>query len=200
MNRRLLPWLCLGLILGGIGCQPNREKETNNHSGFLENEQQFRDKLAELKMQRRLIDTRIQQTEKRKKKTLDHLRSKGVRSSADITDDPDVKYALQNLRAYKAEIAGYQENLAQYDEAIAGIRSMLEAFERKSFQDEVKLTEESFTELRTIVADLNDQLGITDDDALLRDEELAELLDEEMEADQKKSADKRDDSLDDLLK
>lgn len=155
---------------------------------ILQTEAQFRDKVAELKRDRERLLNAMQRLENRKQETLDFLRDKGVTSSADITDDKDVKYALNNLKGWKTEIEGFGTQVAKYDEAINSIVAMLDKLERERLSRDVALSEEQLIDLRKIVVDLDERLDIRDAD-ILADEELGQILDEEMEADKQEAED-----------
>ena len=149
---------------------------------LLMTEKDFRDKVTELRIQKEKVVRGIKRLELLKSDTLTQLKEKGIRSSKDVTDDPDVRYALRNLKGFKVEIDKLNADIASYDEAIKSIEVMLDELERKRIESEVHLTEEQYFELRKIVVDLNERLGLDEKD-VLEDEELSRLLDEELEKD-----------------
>ncbi len=171
--------------------QPRGEvigQKLGDENKILTTERDFRDKITELRIQREKVDRGIKRLELRKTETLKYLKDKGIRSSADVTDDTDVTYALRNLKGWKVEIEKLQEDTKNYDEAISSIEVMLDELERKRINQEVALTEEEYLEMRKIVKDLNERLGLDKND-VLAEEELGQILDEELE---KEAADSGD--------
>jgi len=163
--------------------QPRGEvigQKLGDENKILTTERDFRDKITELRIQREKVDRGIRRLELRKTETLKYLKDKGIRSSADVTDDTDVTYALRNLKGWKVEIEKLQEDTKNYDEAISSIEVMLDELERKRINQEVALTEEEYLEMRKIVKDLNERLGLDKND-VLAEEELGRILDEELE-------------------
>ena len=171
--------------------QPRSEvigQKLGDENKILTTERDFRDKITELRIQREKVDRGIKRLELRKTETLKYLKDKGIRSSADVTDDTDVTYALRNLKGWKVEIEKLQEDTKNYDEAISSIEVMLDELERKRINQEVALTEEEYLEMRKIVKDLNERLGLDKND-VLAEEELGRMLDEELEKDASGSGD-----------
>jgi len=177
--------LLVALLVAGItyfvvkgtdqGPRPNEDK-------VLTTESDFRDRIAELRMQKDKHARSIKRLEVKKKETLDFLlNEKGIKSSKDIKDDADtsIKYALRQLKGWKSEIDKLQSDLPKYDEAIDSIKAMLAEIERRRISDEVALTEEDYVALRKIVVDLNERLEIDKSDPF-EDQELAEMLDAEI--------------------
>lgn len=162
----------------------------------LKTESEFRNKVAELKRDREKLLNGIQRLELQKEKTLDYLREKGVTSSAEISGDKDVLYALNNLKGWKTEIANLQSQVANYDEAINSIVIMLDKLERERINRDVGLSDEQLSELRQIVVDLDERLGVRGSD-ILADEELGRILDEEMKAAQSDPSDQDPDGKSD---
>jgi len=178
-------WGALAITLFTVGCQPGVASRQGSDKGkTLRSEQDFRDKLAELRMQRTKIIRHIRQLEKTKSETIEFLKQKGIQSSADLSDDVNIQYALRNLQGDKAAIDKLENELKYYDEAIGSIKAMLDELSRKSIRDAVALTDEDFVELRKIVLDLNDRLKVEPEN-VIQQEELAKLLDEELKAEKK---------------
>lgn len=171
--------------------QPRNEvigQKLGDQNKILTTEQDFRDKITELRIQREKVERGIKRLELRKTETLQYLKDKGIRSSADVTDDTDVMYALRNLKGWKVEIEKLQEDTKNYDEAISSIEVMLDEIERKRINKEVALTEDEYLEMRKIVKDLNERLGLDVND-VLAEEELSRILDEELQKDAAHSED-----------
>ena len=157
--------------------------DTNNgtaKSGLLKTEPEFRDKLAELRMQRDKVNRSVKRLENLKGETIAHLKSKGISSGDDYlkSSDPDVKYAVVNLKAWVAEIDSIKGQLVHNDNAITGVETMLDKIERQRISDEATLSDEEYLELQTIIVDLGERLQVETD--FMEDEELGKLLDLEM--------------------
>ena len=172
--------LAYAFISGAFGSRGEVVSERLDGNKSLTTEQDFRDKITELRMQREKVNRGIKRLEMLKAETLQHLKDKGINSSADITDDVDVRYALRNLKGWKTEIDKLKEDVGNYDEAIKSIDVMLDEIERKRIDEDVALSEDEYIELRKIVKDLNERLGMDKQD-VLEEEELSQLLDEELE-------------------
>lgn len=179
--------LCLPLVVGGClalglsamsGCQPPAKPEAKADRP-LSSEQEFRDKLAELKMQREKSERAIARLEQRKNETVEFLKSKGVKSSADLAGDVNLKYAARELKGWSDEIEKLEKERLHYDEAISAIQAMLAELERKRINETVAMTEDEYIRLRKIVLDLNDRLEVDKQD-VVADDELDSLLKEEL--------------------
>jgi hypothetical protein len=188
-RHQLFAATCGALVLAIFfpGCQPTTGRSSGNE-GILRSEQDFRDKLAELRMQRSKVVRHIRQLEKTKSETIEFLKQKGIKSSADINNDIDIRYALRNLQGDKTAIDQLNNELKHYDEAIESIKAMLDELSRKAISDAVALTDEDFVELRKIVLDLNDRLKVKPEN-VLEQEELTKLLDEELSSEKQPSSD-----------
>lgn len=179
--------LRLPLVLGGClaiglsamsGCQPPAKPQAKADRP-LSSEQEFRDKLAELKMQREKSDRAIARLEQRKNETVEFLKSKGVKSSADVAGDVNLKYAARELKGWSDEIEKLEKERQHYNEAIAAILAMLNELELKRIGETVAMTEDDYIRLRKIVLDLNDRLEVDKQD-VVADDELDALLKEEL--------------------
>lgn len=152
----------------------------NNGSGLLKTEGQFRDKLAELKIQRDKIQRGIKRSERLKSETVAELKEQGIASGMDFkkSTDPDVKKKVLSLKEAVSHIGKYNKEIAYYDDAISSIQAMLEKIERKRIDDSISLSEEEYLDLQKVIVDLDERLNVNT--TLLEDEELGELLDLEM--------------------
>lgn len=157
-------------------------------SGLLKTESQFRDKLAELRMQRDKVKRGVKRLDKLKGETVEHLKTKGINSGADYltSKDPDVKYAVVNLKGWVAQIDKINKEVAYYDEAISSIEVMLDKIERERINESVSLSEDEYLDLQKIIVDLNERLEVETN--ILEDEELGKLLDLEMAGSSNQSA------------
>jgi len=175
----LIVGICLAVGMCSLsGCQKpaNPEAKADRPLG---SEQEFRDKLAELRMQREKSTRAIARLEQRKAETVEFLKSKGVKSSADVVSDVNLKYAARELKGWSDEIEKLEKERQHYDEAISAIQSMLAELERKRINETVAMTEDEYIRLRKIVLDLNDRLEVDKQD-IVADEELDNLLKEEL--------------------
>lgn len=169
--------LVLPLLLA-IGCGP-QQKPVAKGERPLSSEQEFRDKLAELRMQREKSVRAVTRLEERKAATVAFLKEKGVKSAADVAQDTSLKYAARELKGWSEEIDKLQAEVGHYDQAIQAIEAMLTELERKRISESVALSEDEYLKLRKIVLDLNDRLEVDKQD-VVEDAELDELLKEEL--------------------
>lgn len=152
----------------------------NKGSGLLKTEGEFRDKLAELKIQRDKIQRGIKRSERLKSETLAKLKEQGISSGADFksSTDQDVKKKVLSLKDAVAHIDKYNKEVGYYDEAISSIQAMLEKIERERIDESISLSEDEYLDLQKVIVDLDERLKV--DTTLLEDEELGDLLDHEM--------------------
>ena len=156
------------------------EDNLTGSTGLLKTESQFRDKLAELRMQRDKVQRHVKRLENLKAQNIQNLKDKGIGSGEDYLNnsDPDVKLAVINLREWVAQIQKIEKEVAYYDEAIGNVEVMLDKIERDRINDAVSLSEEEYVNLQKIIVDLNERLEVETN--ILEDEELGKLLDLEM--------------------
>lgn len=179
LNRSLLAgFLLLPLLLPVAGCVPQQRAQAKVDRP-LSSEQEFRDKLAELRMQREKSARAISRLEERKAATVAFLKEKGVKSVADVAEDNSLKYAARELKGWSEEIDKLQQELKHYDDAIKAIETMLAELERKRISETVALSEDEYMKLRKIVLDLNDRLEVDKHD-VIEESELDELLKSEL--------------------
>lgn len=194
MKNLLVPLaLCLTLglgiyfYMGGMGAQVNVAKDGLNKEKPLQTTADFRTKLTEINMNRHKLANAIEKLEKRKDEKVAYLKEKGIRKVADAKGDPKAEMALQDLKGWAKSIDERKKELAKYDETIPRIEAMLQKLERDFIEDQVGLTEEQQVELKALVLDLDDRLGVNVNDPLA-DAELDALLDLEMEEDSKEES------------
>ena len=156
--------------------------ESKGKTKILTTEADFRDKVSALKRDRLKLVNGIQRLNDQKAKTLQKLKDKGITSSSDIKGDKDVMYDLTNLKEWKLGIEKLESQVSKYDDAINSIVVMLDKLERERIDKSVGLNEEQLIDLRKIVVDLDERLGVSENDPLA-DEELGRILDEEMKDD-----------------
>ncbi len=175
----LVAGLAVYFAMGGINVNPQPQ---NGETKTLKTEKDFRDKIATYRREKQKVLNMVTRLEARKQETLDYLKSKGVRSSADVTDDKDIIYALKNLKAWKMEIEKLREQSGYYDEAITSMNAMLQDIERKRIGDSLAMSDEERMELDRIVIDLDERLDYDPNDPIENDD-LRQILDEEMKND-----------------
>lgn len=163
------------LINGNAPVVP--EPSTNN-TGFLKTEPEFRNKLAELRMDQDKVIRRKSLLAGRKKETIELLKSKGITADSDL-GDKDVKYAARNLKRTVAEMKKMDETVNRYQKAIDAIEAMLKELERDRIASEVAISDERAEELGIMILDLDERLSEGDDD-IFEDEELRAILGEEL--------------------
>lgn len=183
--KSIIALLLVALLTGGVVyvvmSRGGGETTTTSNAfpKLLKTEKDFRDKVAELKRDRQKLLVAIQQLEQQKSEALQFLKEKGVNSSADITADKEITYALNNLASAKTEISNLTKQADEYDETILSIVAMLDKLKRDQINENVALSEKQLIDLRRIVVDLDDRLDINDKD-ILQAEERARILDEEL--------------------
>lgn len=153
----------------------------NGGSGILKTEKDFRLKLTELKMQRDKVERGISRLSKLKSKSLRKLRDLGIKTGADFrnSDNKDVKLEAVNLKEYSEQIGKIEKEVVYYDDAISGIRVMLDRIERERIGESVSLSEKDYLSLQKIIAQLDDNLKVELD--LFEEAELVDLIDKEIE-------------------
>lgn len=149
-------------------------------TSFLKTEGQFRDKLAELKMQRDKVQRGLKRLERLKGENLEYLKGKGIKSGDDFknSSDVDVKNAMINLKEWVTNIKQIKSEVTYYDEAISSIQTMLDRIERERIDESIKMSDEESFELQKLLEDLGERLN--NDPTVLEQDELGELLDLEM--------------------
>ena len=160
--------------MGGLDSLKNGNA-TNKSKGTLTTEEDFRDKLAEIKMNKDKLQRSIAKFEESRDKNLQFLKDQGVSKVADAKGNPSAEIALANLKAWTGNIKSLSDQFVKYDSAISRIEGMLEKLERERLNESVSLTEEQEIELRAIVMDLDDRLDIGSND-VLKDAEMDAML------------------------
>ena len=148
--------------------------------------QEFHDKLAEYRMAQQKVKNSIEALDSEKSKTLAHLKSKGINSSADVNDDDsDVQFALNALKRLVDDIEARKKDVKVYDEAIIGLETQLADLKRKYINEQGTITEEEYFDLQKNILDLNERLKGEKPD-IFEAEKLRNLLDREMESEKNK--------------
>ena len=159
-------------LFDGNGAEVEEEGE------FLKTEEQFRDKLAELRIDREKLERRKKLMEERKAETVSFLKEKGITSESDLSDK-DVKYAVNNLKVALIDIKEVDKNVEKYSSAIAAVEAMLKKMEQQAIADEVAVSDEKKIEMSAMIKELDDKL-IGDEMDILEEEKLRQLLDNEL--------------------
>lgn len=152
-------------------------------TGLPQTEEEFRKKLAELRMERERRQQSVRRLEDFKAQNIEQLKSKGVSSGDDYlkSDDKEIKLAVVNLKGWVTEINEINKQIVYYDEAISSVETMLDKLERQRVSDSVAMSEEESIELQKVIVDLRERLSVETN--VLEDEELGRLLDLEMSGD-----------------
>ncbi len=165
-------------FMGDLSFQGGQQKPEVSKTGFLKTEQEFRDKLAELRLDRDKVIRRKQLLQDRKSETVELLKSKGVTADSDL-NDADTKYAVQNLKRYVADLKGMDGIVEKYDKPIAAIEAMLVRIEQDQIAADVAISDEKAEQLGVMLLDLDDRLGVGDND-VFEESELRDLLSDEL--------------------
>jgi cell division protein FtsB len=180
MNKALFLILSLALAVGLYLFLSSNQKQPVNSKEPFATEAQFRDKLAEYRMERDKLERHIAQLQDGKNKAVEVLKQNNIAKVADAKGNFEAEVAIQSLKASTEKIKELTAQFQYYDNAISRIDGMLDKLERDRIHSEVKLTEAQEIELRAIVKNLNEQLEIGKNDPLL-DAELELLLKENLD-------------------
>lgn len=145
----------------------------------LKTESDFREKIAEIRMNKERLERGIAKLEDQKADNVKFLKEKGIRSVANAEGDPAAEMAIRNLKGWTESIKDLRGQLDIYDSTISRLDGMLTKIQREMISDSVTLTEEQEVEMLAIIKGLNEQLKINEDDPLV-DAELDTLLGEEL--------------------
>ncbi len=151
----------------------NGKKDGSNNTGFLKTEEEFRTKLAELRIEQNKMERRKKLMVERKDVIVTELKEKGITSTSDISDK-EIKYKINNLKASVADIKTVDKSIDRYQEGINAIEAMLTKLEQERISGEVAISDEKAEELGKMLIDLDEEL--IEDDNILEDEALRELL------------------------
>jgi hypothetical protein len=170
---------CLYLyVIGDLKVFDADSDSSSENTTFLKTEEEFRLKLAELRIDREKLQSRKKLMEERKAETVAFLKDKGVTSKSDLSD-ADVKYAVNNLKRAVRDLKEVDRNIGRYSEGILAVEAMLDKLEQERLANEIAVSDERKIEISAMVKRLDDEL-ITGDDDIFGDEELEALLGEEL--------------------
>lgn len=145
---------------------------------FLKTEKQFRDKLAELRINHDKLLRRKKLMEERKAETVAFLKDKGISSESDLSDK-EVRYAINNLKVAVADLEVVEKNAQKYTDTIASVEAMLTNMEHRAIADEVAISDEEKIQMSALIKQLDDHL-LGDEPDVLEDAKLRELLGSEL--------------------
>jgi hypothetical protein len=178
----VLATICFGILIAYVawdfnwGTPPAAPADPNR---LPRTEKEFRDRLAALRMDQDKVRRGIVRLESKKQETVDYLKKSGVSSTADIRGKPDLEYAVRNLEGWNTEIARLRADVSKYDKAISGITTMLDEIERKRISDSVAVSDEDWIRMQSIVVDLDEKLGMDEND-IFKDDELNAMLERDL--------------------
>jgi len=164
---------------GDLRLFDNDSANSTEDATFLKTEEQFRHKLAELRMDREKLQARRRLMEEGKAETVTFLKDRGITSNSDLSD-ADVKYAVNNLKRAISALKEADRNIERYSEGILAVEAMLDKLEQERLANEVAVSDDRKIELSAMVKRLDDEL-ITGDDDIFGDEELEALLGKELD-------------------
>ena len=175
------------LVFGAMGGFDRQPAVISSEKKPLTSEPDFRNKLAEIRMNKDKLQRAIKKLETRRDENIQYLREKGITKVADAKGDANAEMALTNLKGWSESIQELSGQLDKYDSAISRIDAMLKKLERDQINAAAGLTEEEEIELLSIVKDLNDRLGVGQND-VLKDAEMDALLNRELNRELGKSS------------
>ncbi len=169
-------FLLLALALAvGLYMMWNSPKPAVEERNGLMTEAQFRDKLAEFRMERDKLERHLKQLEERNQAAITKLKELGITKVADAQQNPEAEMAISSLKSSTELIKDLQPQFEKYDSAISRISGMLDKLDQDRIHSEVKMSEDQEVALRSIIREIDDALGIGTADPL-RDAELDALL------------------------
>lgn len=172
--------------MGGLAPEIAVVKDRLDPDKPLVTEKDCLDKLTQLKMRREKVKRAIVQAERQQTENLAFLKEKGIEKVADAKDDPAATMTLNNMKALKEMISKREEEVGLLDTAISRLDGMLGMFRRDNLEKAAGLSEDQMVELIAIQKELDDKLGLNENDLFL-DAELDEMLSEAKEEDKERS-------------
>ena len=140
-------------------------------------EVELQEQLTALQMRRRKLADKIEYMERNRDETLQSLNAKGISKKADAKGDPEALMALQSLKGWMSGINEFRTHLEKVDASIPRIKAILEKMQRERLTETIGLTEDEQIDLRAIEMELDDRLGINEND-IFGDQEIDELLEQ----------------------
>ena len=146
---------------------------TPNTTGFMKTEEEFRTKLAELRIEQEKMQRRKELMIERKDDIVKELKDKGISASSDISDKT-IKYKVTSLKKSLNSIKDVDRSIEKYQQGIDAVEVMLAKLEQDRISDEVAISEEKAEELNIMLLDLDEKLS--DGDDIFEEEELRNVL------------------------
>jgi len=156
----------------------DRGQTKANEGGLLQTEEQFREKLAELRINRQKLLNRKKLMEERKAETVAFLKDKGISSESDLSDK-EVRYAINNLKLAVADLKVVETSAKKYTDTIASVEAMLTNIEQRALADDVAISDDEKIEMSALILHVDDEL-LGDEPDIFEDEKLRELLGSEL--------------------
>ncbi len=152
--------LCIAAVLFLTVSQDSagKAKQQAKAQGFLTTQQDFQDKLEELKRQRDRAKLQRSRLDQRKQDAAQRLRNLGVKTPADIEANAEAKLAYHEIKDIIQSNDKLAADIAVYDDAIIRIEAALRELDRKRLMENAGISEDQFRQLRTIVNDVDDRL------------------------------------------
>ncbi len=152
--------LCIAAVLFLTVSQDSagKAKQQAKAQGFLTTQQDFQDKLEELKRQRDRAKLQRSRLDERKQDAAQRLRNLGVKTPADIEANAEAKLAYHEIKDIIQSNDKLAADIAVYDDAIIRIEAALRELDRKRLMENAGISEDQFRQLRTIVNDVDDRL------------------------------------------
>ena len=163
----LVLFLAVGVIAGlaFFVMQSNRQDRAQDRAaqrkadGFLTTRNDFQDKLEEIKRKRDGAALQIERLDQRKQEAASRLRDMGVSTAQDIEDNPAARREYDGVRNILSDIDKLKGDLVVYDDAISAIEAELRELDRKKLMENVGIDEDDFSQLKTIINDVDDRLS-----------------------------------------
>ncbi len=152
--------LCIAAVLFLTVSQDSagKAKQQAKAQGFLTTQQDFQDKLEELKRQRDRAKLQRSRLDQRKQDAAQRLRNLGVKTPADIEANAEAKLAYHEIKDIIQSNDKQAADIEVYDDAIIRIEAALRELDRKRLMENAGISEDQFRQLRTIVNDVDDRL------------------------------------------
>jgi len=135
----------------------DRGQTKANEGGLLQTEEQFREKLAELRINRQKLLNRKKLMEERKAETVAFLKDKGISSESDLSDK-EVRYAINNLKLAVADLKVVETSAKKYTDTIASVEAMLTNIEQRALADDVAISDDEKIEMSALILHVDDEL------------------------------------------
>ena len=163
---------------GDLKFDRNNSSNAEGDTEILSSEADFRNKLAELRINREKLTRRKKLMQERKAKTVQFLKDKGITAESDLSDS-EVKYAISNLKQFVADMEEVDKNVDRYTKTITAVEAMLKKLEQEAIANEVMISDEEKIQMSALIKELDDKI-IGDEQDILEEEKLRQLLGNEL--------------------